>query len=83
MSHDGESSVEPSCISRLLQPLLSQIESLFSLSWLNVHSVVMSRRCSQGQCFVAINPENFADGFNDRMADLLSIQRGLEPVSRS
>ncbi|XP_058501351.1 uncharacterized oxidoreductase YjmC-like [Solea solea] len=33
-----------------------------------------------GQCFVAINPENFAGGFNDRMSDLMSIHRGMEPV---
>lgn len=39
--------------------------------------------CSQGQCFVAINPNSFAAGFNDRMSDLLSIQRGMEPVSGS
>ncbi|XP_034031893.1 uncharacterized oxidoreductase YjmC-like isoform X1 [Thalassophryne amazonica] len=34
-----------------------------------------------GQCFVAINPENFADGFNDRMSDLMSIQRQLDPAN--
>lgn len=33
-----------------------------------------------GQCFVAINPDSFALGFNDRMSDLLSIQRSLEPA---
>ncbi|XP_077567271.1 putative oxidoreductase YjmC [Stigmatopora nigra] len=33
-----------------------------------------------GQCFVAINPENFAPGFTDRMAGLLDIQRGLDPA---
>uniref|UniRef100_A0A8C6SIR4 Malate dehydrogenase n=1 Tax=Neogobius melanostomus TaxID=47308 RepID=A0A8C6SIR4_9GOBI len=32
-----------------------------------------------GQCFVAINPENFAPGFTDRMSDLMSIQRNLDP----
>lgn len=37
--------------------------------------------CFQGQCFVAINPDNFALGFNERMSDLMSIQRGMEPVS--
>ncbi|KAJ8249086.1 hypothetical protein GJAV_G00231030 [Gymnothorax javanicus] len=31
-----------------------------------------------GQCFVAINPTNFAPGFNDRMSDFLKIQRGLD-----
>ncbi|XP_035012792.1 uncharacterized oxidoreductase YjmC [Hippoglossus stenolepis] len=41
---------------------------------------VTDRVADLGQCFVAINPENFADGFNDRMADLLSIQRGLDPA---
>ncbi|KAG5839084.1 hypothetical protein ANANG_G00201180 [Anguilla anguilla] len=33
-----------------------------------------------GQCFVAINPENFAAGFNDRMSDLLTLHRNLEPA---
>ncbi|XP_076860707.1 putative oxidoreductase YjmC [Brachyhypopomus gauderio] len=31
-----------------------------------------------GQCFVAVNPGNFASGFNDRMSDLLSLHRNLE-----
>ncbi|XP_066525624.1 uncharacterized oxidoreductase YjmC-like isoform X4 [Hoplias malabaricus] len=38
------------------------------------------RKADLGQCFVAINPENFAPGFSDRMADLLSIHRNLEPA---
>ncbi|KAI4901725.1 hypothetical protein NFI96_010951 [Prochilodus magdalenae] len=38
------------------------------------------RRADLGQCFVAINPENFAPGFNDRMADLLSMHRDLTPA---
>uniref|UniRef100_A0A667YX37 Uncharacterized oxidoreductase YjmC-like n=1 Tax=Myripristis murdjan TaxID=586833 RepID=A0A667YX37_9TELE len=38
-----------------------------------------NRVANLGQCFVAINPENFAPGFSDRMSDLLSIQRGLDP----
>ncbi|XP_075998283.1 putative oxidoreductase YjmC isoform X2 [Genypterus blacodes] len=41
---------------------------------------VTDRVANLGQCFVAINPENFAPGFQDRMADLLSIQRGLDPA---
>ncbi|KAK3558217.1 hypothetical protein QTP86_013987 [Hemibagrus guttatus] len=38
------------------------------------------RRANLGQCFVALNPEFFADGFNDRMSDLLSLHRNLEPA---
>ncbi|KAM4601593.1 putative oxidoreductase YjmC [Polymixia lowei] len=41
---------------------------------------VTDREANLGQCFVAINPDNFAPGFNDRMSDLLSIQRGLDPA---
>lgn len=48
--------------------------------------VVITRFCAcvcfQGQCFVAINPENFASGFSDRMSDLLSVHRNMDPVSR-
>lgn len=43
--------------------------------------VELSCVCSQGQCFVAIDPNSFASGFNDRMSDLLAIHRGMEPVS--
>ncbi|XP_060742825.1 uncharacterized oxidoreductase YjmC-like [Tachysurus vachellii] len=39
------------------------------------------RRANLGQCFVALNPEFFADGFNDRMSDLLSLHRNLEPAN--
>ncbi|XP_022611788.1 uncharacterized protein LOC111229649 [Seriola dumerili] len=39
---------------------------------------VTDRVANLGQCFVAINPENFAPGFSDRMSDLLSIQRGMD-----
>ncbi|XP_028307556.1 uncharacterized protein LOC114466187 [Gouania willdenowi] len=41
---------------------------------------VTDKVANLGQCFVAINPENFAPGFPDRMTDLLSIQRGLDPA---
>uniref|UniRef100_G3NH26 Malate dehydrogenase n=1 Tax=Gasterosteus aculeatus aculeatus TaxID=481459 RepID=G3NH26_GASAC len=41
---------------------------------------VTDRVANLGQCFVAINPENFAPGFSDRMSDLLSIHRGMEPA---
>lgn len=33
-----------------------------------------------GQCFIAINPENFAEGFEDRMAQLVSDLRHQEPA---
>ena len=35
----------------------------------------------QGQCFVAINPKVYADGFEDRMQALMDQYRNLEPVS--
>uniref|UniRef100_A0A3Q2QR73 Uncharacterized oxidoreductase YjmC n=1 Tax=Fundulus heteroclitus TaxID=8078 RepID=A0A3Q2QR73_FUNHE len=41
---------------------------------------VTDRAANLGQCFVAINPENFAPGFNERMSDLLSIQRDQDPA---
>ncbi|XP_008282211.1 uncharacterized protein LOC103358850 [Stegastes partitus] len=41
---------------------------------------VTDRVANLGQCFVAINPENFAPGFCDRMSDLLSIQRNMDPA---
>ncbi|KAF7216168.1 uncharacterized oxidoreductase YjmC isoform X1 [Nothobranchius furzeri] len=41
---------------------------------------VTDRVADLGQCFVAINPENFASGFNERMSDLLSIQRHQNPA---
>ncbi|XP_063052850.1 uncharacterized oxidoreductase YjmC-like isoform X2 [Engraulis encrasicolus] len=41
---------------------------------------VTDRPANLGQCFVAINPENFAPGFNDRMSDLLSLHRDLHPA---
>uniref|UniRef100_UPI0037E730D6 uncharacterized oxidoreductase YjmC-like n=1 Tax=Semicossyphus pulcher TaxID=241346 RepID=UPI0037E730D6 len=44
---------------------------------------VTDRVADLGQCFVAVNPENFAPGFSDRMSDLLSIQRGMEPADPS
>ncbi|CAJ1086439.1 uncharacterized oxidoreductase YjmC-like isoform X2 [Xyrichtys novacula] len=34
----------------------------------------------QGQCFVAISPENFAPGFNGRMTDLLGIHIVMDPA---
>ncbi|KAK7891606.1 hypothetical protein WMY93_023569 [Mugilogobius chulae] len=40
---------------------------------------VTDKVANLGQCFVAINPENFASGFTDRMSDLMSIQRNLDP----
>lgn len=33
-----------------------------------------------GQCFIAINPEAFTDGFSERMSDLMDYCRKLEPV---
>ncbi|WAQ93463.1 EIF3A-like protein [Mya arenaria] len=33
-----------------------------------------------GQCFVAIDPRAFADGFEDRMSDLIDYCRNLQPA---
>ncbi|KAJ7998249.1 hypothetical protein DPEC_G00220660 [Dallia pectoralis] len=38
------------------------------------------RVANLGQCFVAVNPDNFAPGFNDRMSNILSLHRDLEPA---
>ena len=35
---------------------------------------------SQGHCFVAVNPNMFADGFEDRMQALMDQYRNLQPV---
>ena len=35
---------------------------------------------SQGHCFVAVNPNVFADGFEDRMQALMDQYRNLQPV---
>lgn len=40
---------------------------------------VTDKVANLGQCFVAINPENFAPGFCDRMSDLMFIQRSTDP----
>nr|CAD7395862.1 unnamed protein product [Timema cristinae] len=32
-----------------------------------------------GQCFIAVDPECFAPGFQGRMSDLLGYLRGMEP----
>eukprot|EP00794_Sanderia_malayensis_P008124 gene8124-8994_t len=38
------------------------------------------RPSNLGQCFVAIDPSAFADGFEDRLSDLMQHCRNLEPV---
>uniref|UniRef100_A0A3B5PSL1 Uncharacterized protein n=1 Tax=Xiphophorus maculatus TaxID=8083 RepID=A0A3B5PSL1_XIPMA len=49
----------------------------------NIHFSIMQirNRRSLGQCFVAINPENFAPGFNERLSALLSIHPEADPGS--
>ena len=49
--------------------------------FLSLCSVIFSNILSfQGQCFVAINPNAFEDGFTNRMSELMSYCRNLEPV---
>lgn len=38
------------------------------------------KHANLGHCFLAIDPEAFADGFTDRMQDLMDHNRNLEPV---
>uniref|UniRef100_A0A8W8IQ79 Malate dehydrogenase n=1 Tax=Magallana gigas TaxID=29159 RepID=A0A8W8IQ79_MAGGI len=35
----------------------------------------------QGQCFIAIDPGNFADGFTDRLTELIGQCRDVEPLN--
>lgn len=39
------------------------------------------RAAELSHCFIAINPEMFADGFTERMSDMLAEMRNTEPVS--
>lgn len=41
------------------------------------------REANLGQCFLAIDPEAFAPGFQDRMQDMIDICRASEPVDPS
>ena len=40
------------------------------------------RKANLGQCFIAIDPECFAPGFETSMSDLMSYLRHMEPVSQ-
>ncbi|XP_076315044.1 uncharacterized protein LOC143227487 [Tachypleus tridentatus] len=47
----------------------------------NIHEWLdTSRIADLGQCFIAINPDVFAPGFQDRMSDLMKICRNQEPA---
>lgn len=41
------------------------------------------RKADLGQCFIAVDPECFAPGFQIRMSDLMSYLRHMEPVGYS
>ncbi|XP_060563749.1 uncharacterized oxidoreductase YjmC-like [Ruditapes philippinarum] len=40
----------------------------------------INKEANLGQCFIAINPDAFEDGFSERMSELLNYCRDLEPV---
>ncbi|XP_053380813.1 uncharacterized oxidoreductase YjmC-like [Mercenaria mercenaria] len=40
----------------------------------------INKEANLGQCFIAINPEAFEEGFLDRMTELLNYCRNLDPV---
>lgn len=39
-----------------------------------------TRQADLGQCFIAVDPDCFAPGFQTRMSDLMSHLRHMEPV---
>lgn len=39
-----------------------------------------SKKADLGQCFIAIDPEFFAPGFQGRLGDLLCTLRNMQPV---
>lgn len=39
-----------------------------------------SEACNLGHCFIAINPKMFADGFEDRLSDLMNFIRRMRPM---
>ncbi|XP_039253952.2 putative oxidoreductase YjmC isoform X2 [Styela clava] len=41
-----------------------------------------SREANLGQCFIALNPDMFCDGFGERMQDLMDSQRNLTPSEK-
>ena len=49
-----------------------------------LHYFIYSRRnilrCFQGHCFIAVDPNCFAPGFDMRLTDLIQQMRGLEKV---
>ncbi|KAL0279211.1 UNVERIFIED_CONTAM: hypothetical protein PYX00_000817 [Menopon gallinae] len=50
----------------------------------NVRSWMSAERIANlGQCFIAINPEMFAPGFEERMSDLMTMLRNLPSVDKS
>lgn len=42
-----------------------------------------SSEANLGQYFIAINPENFGDGFNDRLQDLMDHCRNIPPIDKN
>lgn len=43
--------------------------------WMNT-----TRKANLGQCFIAVDPDCFAPGFQERMSDLMSYLRKMDPV---
>ena len=47
----------------------------------NIREWKKSGIANLGQCFMAINPGNFCEGFNERLQGLMDYCRSMEPVS--
>lgn len=41
-----------------------------------------AKEANLGQCFIALNPDMFCDGFGERMQDLMDSQRNLSPSEK-
>ncbi|XP_052743727.1 (2R)-3-sulfolactate dehydrogenase (NADP(+))-like isoform X2 [Bicyclus anynana] len=71
------------CLSAMVEVLCSGLSGSRATHNVPQWSHSQTEPPNLGQCFVALNPECFAPGFGDRIADCLQHWRNLEPVDPS